>query len=398
MSSPSRNFGQWKVLAISPDQGIAAELSTHLAEVLPFSPVHHLPEYPTRAVLSDALQEYGCNLCFVDAESSRDWALALISDLSMLDAKLPVVAIHAGNDSDYILRTLRQGAAEFLFRPLTVEQLLPVMERIVAQHRGKQANSAKVYAVMPAKGACGASTIACNMAQHSKRLGAKGVLLSDMDPIAGTVSFQLKLKQTYSFMDALTRGSQLDEDIWRGLVHTSGGVEVLLSPDQPVHGIDEAHNPAGIIDFTRSLYEVVVLDCSGPYGAWNQTIARVCDELLLVTTNELPALQAAQRSLAYFDRNRIDRSKVRVVVNRYNKDMGLSRDMIESALHCDVYQLVASDYEEIQRSLVEGKPVSAGTPVGRGVVELSEKLSGRKAAVPAPKTSSLSSLFSFMRR
>ncbi len=397
MSLSSRNFGQWKILLICPNQTLGTELAVLLGEHLPFSPVLELKQYPTRSVLQDALQEQGCNLCFVDAESSRDWALALISDLALLDAKLPVVAIHGSNDPDYILRTLRQGAVEFLFQPLTAEQFVPAMERIAAQFRSKQSNSGKVVAVMPAKGACGASTLASYLAHHWKKLGATKILLADLDPLAGTISFQLKQKQTYSFMDALARGTQLDEDIWRGLVQTMGSMDILLAPDHPVHGIDEAHNPAGLIDFARSLYEVVVVDTSGPYGPWNKSIARFCDDLLLVTTNELPALQASQRSLAYFERNRVERSKIRVVVNRYRKDMGLSRDMIESALHCDVFQLVPSDYQEVQRALVEGKAVATGTAIGRSVVELTEKLAGKKAVAPAPKSGSFSSLFSFLR-
>lgn len=397
MSLSSRNFGQWKILLICPEQNLCNELAVLLSEHLPYSPVMELKKYPTRAVLQEAMQEHGCNLCFLDAESSRDWALALISDLVLLDAKLPVVAIHGSNDPDYILRTLRQGAVEFLFQPLTAEQFIPAMERIAEKYRPKGGANGKVVAVMPAKGACGASTLASNLAQHWRKLGAKKILLADLDPLAGTMSFQLKLKQNYSFLDALSRGTQLDEDIWRGLVQSLGPTDVLLAPDQPVHGIDEAHNPAGLIDFARSQYEVVVVDTGGPYGMWNRSIVRFADDLLLVTTNELPSLQAAQRCLAYFERNRVDRTKVKVVVNRYRKDMGLSREMVESALHCDVFQLVPSDYEEVQRALVEGKPVGPGTTVGKSVVELAEKLAGKKVAPPPAKTGSLASLFSFLR-
>lgn len=397
MSLSSHNFGQWKILLICPDPNVSAELAVLLGEHLPFSPVLEMKQYPTRSVLQEALQEQGCNLCFVDAESSRDWALALISDLALLDSKLPVIAIHGNDDPDFILRSMRQGAAEFLFQPLTAEQFLPAMERISAHFRSKQGNSGKVVAVMPAKGACGASTLASYVAQQWKRLGAKKILLADLDPLAGTISFQLKQKQAYSFMDALARGTQLDEDIWRGLVHTVSGMDILLAPDHPVHGLDEAHNPGGLMDFARSLYEVVVVDTSGPYGVWNRSVARFCDDLLLVTTNELPALQAAQRSLAYFEKNRVDHSKIKVVVNRYRKDMGLSREMIESALHCEVFQLVPSDYDEVQRSLVEGKAVAAGSAIGRSVTELTEKLAGKKVAAPRQKSGSLASLFSFLR-
>ena len=50
---------------------------------------------------------------------------------------------------------------------------------------------------MPAKGAAGATTIACNLAYQCKRLGASKILLADLDPLTGTVSFVLKLKSTY---------------------------------------------------------------------------------------------------------------------------------------------------------------------------------------------------------
>ena len=52
---------------------------------------------------------------------------------------------------------------------------------------------------MPAKGACGATTIACNLAFQWKRLGAKKILLADLDPLTGTLSFLLKIKSIYSF-------------------------------------------------------------------------------------------------------------------------------------------------------------------------------------------------------
>jgi len=393
-----KTFGQWKILLICPNLAVVGELAPLLAEHLPFSPALELNEYPTRSVLGEALQNQGANICFVDVSANPDWAVALLSDLSLLDPKLPIVAIHEGNDPDYIMRTLRQGATEFLFRPLTSEHFVPVMERVSSAHRGKGNHNSKMYCVMPAKGACGASTVACNLAHYCKKFGATKVLLADLDPLTGTISFQLKLKQSYSFMEALTRGQQLDEDIWKGLVMNSGGVDVLLAPDQPVHGIDESYSAAAILEFTRSFYDVVIVDCSGAYGQWNLTLARSCDELLLVTTNELPALQSTQRTLAYLERNRMERSKIRVVVNRYHKDFGLSRDVIEAALHTDVFHLVPSDYESVQRALVEGKPIPPGTEVGKAIMGLAEKLSGKVKTAPPPKASSLSRLLGFLGR
>ncbi len=43
---------------------------------------------------------------------------------------MPIVAISASNDPDLILRSLRQGASEFLFQPFTVEQVGTALDRL----------------------------------------------------------------------------------------------------------------------------------------------------------------------------------------------------------------------------------------------------------------------------
>ena len=387
-----RNYIQWKVLVISPSRVMSNELAALLSEHVPFAPLVEMKDYPARNDLAEAIPAHTPNLCFVDVTTNSDWALSIISDISGLDPKLPIVAMHSTNESNLILRCLRMGATEFLLQPFTGEQFSAVLDRLALHHRnGRGSGSmAKVVCVLPAKGACGASTIACSLAYQWKRLGAKRILLADMDPLTGTMSFQLKLRQSYSFMDAITRAGALDSDIWKSLVYTTQGVDVLLAPEKPVHGIDESHDPGGLIEFARMNYELVVVDCNGAYGQWALTLARQCDDLLLVTTNELPSLQATQRTLAYLDRNRIERSKTKIVVNRYHKDLGLNQDVIEAALHSEVYHLVPSDYETVQRALVEGKPISATTGLGRSLSALAEKLSGKEVAVE-----SKSSGFSF---
>ncbi len=176
---------------------------------------------------------------------------------------------------------------------------------------------------MPAKGACGATTIACNLAFQWKRLGAKKVLLADLDPLAGTTSFLLKIKSIYSFLDTLQRSHELDSDLWGAMVTNVLGVDVLLAPELMVEGTQDLHDPSPILEYARHAYDVVVIDTGSVYGEWNLNTARAASELLLVTTNELPALQAAQRALSYLDTNRIGRWKIRLLVNRYHRDVGI---------------------------------------------------------------------------
>jgi pilus assembly protein CpaE len=145
--------------------------------------------------------------------------------------------------------------------------------------------------------------------------------------------------------------------------------------------VDMVYEPgdlAAMVNYWRQVYDFVILDTPGPQRDWGLSLARLCDEIVLVATNELPAIHATQNTLACLDHNGISRSKVKLVINRFNADIGLAGDAVESALDLKVFHQLPSDYEGVQKALMEGKPVPAGTKVGKGILELAEKLTGRK--------------------
>ena len=51
----------------------------------------------------------------------------------------------------------------------------------------------------------------------------------------------------------------------------------------------------------------------------------------------------------------------RVIVNRYDRQVGLSEDVIATALNADVYHLLPSDYESVQKAVMEGKSIPASS-------------------------------------
>ena len=295
-----------------------------------------------------------------------------------------------------MLRCLRQGASDFLIPPFTSEQVEGALQKIARLQPGAHAaNAGKVYCIMPAKGGCGASTIASNLVYQMKR-GDKRILLADLDPLAGTLSFLLKIKSAYSFVDALARSHDIDADLWKSVVTSREGVDVLLSPEVMTEGMSELKDATSIIEYARGTYDIVVLDTGGVYGEWNLSQAQLADEILLVTTNELTSLQAVQRALGYLDANNIGRFKLRLIVNRYDRHTGLSKDVIGTALHMDIFHIMPSDYDAIQKSLMEGKPLGPATSFGKSVIGLVDRLAGSSEA--PKKNSSLSGLLSLFSR
>ncbi len=384
-----QSAGSWKYLVICPSQGITKDLQGLLGGNMPQAEILEIPVYPPAAGLMEVLNVQAPDVCLADVASDRDRGLELIKEISTMQPRMPVVALIPANETDLILKCLRAGATEFLTHPFSSQQFEQVLGRIVAKNPSAKGmgKAGRVVAVVPAKGACGASTVASGLTFHWKRRAGK-MLLADLDPLTGTVSFLLKLRSQFSFMDAVTLTQTMDADVWKNLITVVRGVDVMLSPDGAVDGIHDILDASSIVDYARWHYETSIIDLAGAYGPWNLSILKLADEILLVSTNELPALQATQRALNYLEQNRVDRGKVKLIVNRYNRDVGLSKEVIETAIRCEVFQLLPSDFDGVQRAMIEGKPTPVSSPFGKGLAQLAEKLGGRAEPAKAQKSGS----------
>jgi len=370
--------GKWKALFLGPNLKMRRELTPLFTRrVAAFTGID-VEGYPSLAQLADAWREHQPVVWFVDVTSHRDTALNLIPEILKLSHTAPIIAVLAHNDPDLILRCLRQGTTEFLLHPYTEDQIEAAVRSIAKAMPTKDENQGKVYCVMPAKGGSGSTTIACNLAFQLKRHGAKRVLLADLDPLAGSMSFVLKVKSNYSFLDILQRSYDIDADLWKAVTTSRNGIDILLSPESLVEGLSELTDATPILEHARAMYDVVVVDAGSVYGDWNLSQAMLCDDLVLVATNELTSLQAVQRALSYLDANNVGRWKIHITVNRYDKHVGLSRDVIGTALQSEIYHVMPSDYDAVQRALLEGKPIPPNTTLGKSLMGLADRLAGRQ--------------------
>jgi pilus assembly protein CpaE len=332
-------------------------------------------------------------MCFIDVGSS-DEALALVTEVAAAD--VPVAALHLNNQSDLILRSFRCGASEFLFAPIAPADLIEAFDRLLRKSGSNSATSkpGKIWTVMPAKPNYGATTISCNLAVRLRQALRRPVLLADMDPLLGSISFSLKLKSTFSFMDVVNHGSPIDKDLWKKIIVPYDDVDVLLGPEIPRFETPSSGGVPSFLQFVRQNYGAVVLDSPGPLSDWHLSLARSADEVLLIATNELPAVHATLRAIQLLVHAGTDRSRLRLIVNRYEKENGLSRDAIETALKMEVFWTLPNEYAPVQKSVLDGKVVSAHSKLGESMDDLVQRLTGVTRFPRKRWTPSLPSLFS----
>jgi pilus assembly protein CpaE len=316
------------------------------------------------------------DLCLIDVGTNGELGLSLMRALT--EAGTPVIALHATNDSDLVLRSLRCGAGEFLFAPIEPEQLWKAVVRFSPKEGSVQpkGRAGKIWTIMPAKPSFGSTTIACNLAVRLKRLEQRRVLLVDMDPLVGSVGFLLKLKSPFSIVDAVADCSHLDRDFWKKVTVPCSGIDVLLGPEKPQLDAFESTAVEPLFQFWRENYSITVIDSPGPGSAWQLALARASDNLLLVTTNELAAVYATQRVLAHLQAAGVPAQNIRLLVNRYQRENGLSEEAIRTALKLEIFQVLPNDYAPVQQAVLDGKTVAPGSRLAHSLDELCGRLTG----------------------
>jgi len=382
MPQPSPSDAGWKPLIVCPSDDMARRLGSALS-ALGFVDVPRLAEYPPLGAMAATAAQHGANICFLDAAANLEHALGLISEAA---PAMTVVPLNPRNDPEMMLRALRRGAADFLSDP-TAAQAGAILERLSAkQHASETDQAAVVCAVVPGKPGSGASTLAVQLAGEAKRTGLERVLLADLDAMTGSIGFQLKLSSDFSVEDAAQDAARLDDDLWRRLTVGCQGFEVVLAPAAAAPRIRLGQ--AEMLDLLRFLkprYDAVILDLPGAAAALETAGAQQAQHLLLVTTNELAGLHATRRSLEFLERGGVERSRLRLIVNRYNPRSGLRRADVRATLGLEPYAVVGDDYGAVQNAILEGKPAAPGTPLSRGVNALAVALWGAQSAPAAPR-------------
>jgi pilus assembly protein CpaE len=379
----SAAYGPWKPLMVCPDTELAGRLRAACAE-LGIDGVTHLAQYPHIGALDSAIAERQANLCLIDVAAHAEFALLLIGEAS---ASVPVVALNTRNDADLILRCLRRGACEFLAEP-GAGPLASVLDRLrLLSAPAEPPKPCEAYCVIPGKPGCGASTLAVHLAVELHRAGAARVLLVDTDVQGSAIAFLLKLKPDFHLGDAVRDRQRMDHDLWGRLAVSTNGIDVLLAPENPTAAVEidraAAHQ---LMTFWRSHYEAIVIDTAGAQPAAIE-FARLSDQILLVSTNELVALHSTRRSIECLEHHLIERRRLLLIMNRYTPSTGLKRDEVETALKLAPYALLANEYDLVQQAVLEGRPLGATSRFARGVHALAERLAGSRQ--PAKKRTSL---------
>jgi pilus assembly protein CpaE len=284
-----------------------------------------------------------------------------IKFIQRLNSESPSTALISAADNaspDLILQSLRAGAREFLRLPISAEELGTVIDRVNAFSASQvqpPKKKGRMIAVFSSKGGCGTSFIATNLAAAA----AARTVLVDLNLQAGDLPLFLGVDPKYSIADMVENRARLDESLITSFVTPYSSKLSLLAAPKQADSADEIEpeHVFEVLQRLRESYEYVVIDPQHTFDAITLAALDQSDEIVLVLTLDIPAIRSTQRALEIFDRLGYPRKKIRIIVNRWSKQIDLDLRQVEKFLGEPVVGFVPSDYQTAVGSINLGNPL-----------------------------------------
>jgi pilus assembly protein CpaE len=298
-------------------------------------------------------------------------ALKLIEKLSIECPATAVISAARDSSPELILRSMRAGAREFLRLPISHDELKTVLDR-TAEFCSVQTDAPKkkgrMIAVFSSKGGCGTSFIATNLAAATRA----STVLVDLNLQAGDLPLFLGVEPKFSIADLVENRARLDDELLaRYITAHSSNLSLLSAPKEADSADDiKPEHVFEALEKLRERYDYVVLDPQHTFDAITLAALDQADDIVLVLTLDIPAIRSAQRALEIFDRLGYARSKVRIIVNRWSKQIDLDLQQVERYLHEKVAGFVTSDYQTAVNSINLGQPLVQFEPNSKIAVEI----------------------------
>src|SRR3954453_1169503 len=265
-------------------------------------------------------------------------------------------------DGDLLAAAMKSGARDVVHHTdgtALTEALGRAYELFVAL-RGPSGvmHMSKVIAVFSPKGGVGKTTVAVNLALALTDRGARRVCLVDLDLAFGDVAITMQLFPTHSIEQAIGSEDALDVELLDALLtRHQDSLMVLAAPPHP--DTRERVTPllvSRIIRTLRETFDYVVIDMAPAFDEQVLTALDETDEVVMVTTLDVPTLKNVKVPVETFDALHVARDNRHLVLNRADDEVGINADKVEGILGMPVSVQIASSLE-IAASTNAGSPV-----------------------------------------
>jgi pilus assembly protein CpaE len=291
-----------------------------------------------------------------------------------------VIVVSPTKDPELILRAMRAGAREFVLE--SDHEELRTAVRSQAKSAEQSDGLGTAVTCFGAKGGVGSTTIATNLAGAMAKKGMR-VCLVDLNLHLGDVLSFMDVTGGYSISDVVTNMNRLDRDLLdSSMTHHSSGVNVLAQSGKMEEAEQvKATDVVGLLQFLRKHYDKVIIDGVRGFDEISLAALDGSQFLLMVMTQDVPAVRNGQRCLDLFTRLGYDETKIKLILNRFQKSSKITPEVIADTLKLPVAHTISNDFVSVIDSINRGMLLADAAPRARltqDIEELVPLISGEK--------------------
>jgi pilus assembly protein CpaE len=185
------------------------------------------------------------------------------------------------------------------------------------------------------KGGTGTTTVAVNLAITLQSEETR-VALVDGNLQFGDVAVFMNEQVRNSILDLAPRAEELDPEVVNNvmLTHAASGVRLLAAPNRPEYAENVSSEQYGkVLKFLRTMFSYIIVDASSALTDIVLAAMDTCDLVILITTQEIPAIKNARLFLDLADVLGIKRKQILFVMNRFDKRIGITPEKSAKVLN-----------------------------------------------------------------
>ncbi len=226
--------------------------------------------------------------------------------------------------------------------------------------------ASRMIAVFTPKGGMGGTMVATNIGGVLSHLGRNAVVV-DMDLQLGAVPISLNIRPERTVAEIMrvadaAGGGPLQTGLDR---HASG--LCILSQGDRIEELPEitAERLPRLFDALGHSFPYVIVDGLRDFSDHAVATMDLAHLVLMVVTQDVPAVRAAARCLRIFRRLGYGPDRIRLVVNRFHKRAPVTVEAIQNALGQPVEAVIHNDFPLVEQALNMGVLLTDLKPTAR---------------------------------
>ena len=366
------------ILSISKDASRLAQIVRSIGECGNYRTTRTVGGPAQLAQRGDGLDSF--DVLIVDAVSLNDAELAVIADLSRRYERLTCVLLTPDASPQTLIAAMRAGFRDVLGWPLDQHSLAEALLRAESKRSLSGAHETRIISFVSCKGGNGTTLVAANVAHAISTNRQKRVLLIDLNQLYGDAAFLVTGESPPSTLPQMSAQVERMDAAFldASLLHVSETFHVLAGAGDPVKAADIDHDRLEwILGIAIPRYDFVIFDVGQSINPLSMLALDRSDEIHMVLQASMPHVRAGRHlreilgSLGYASDN------LRLILNRYTKDVERARAALEEVLDMAPYQTLPEDPDVVTRALDEGVPLSTvkrTSGIARGLQQLADNI------------------------